>query len=101
MENIQPDTNMELMLDGNAVGGMLQEIFAGEMTAVPGKCAQCGNEAEIGELLAFTHAPGVVLRCPACESVVLRIVKAPDGIYLDARGAAFLRMTYRDQGQPG
>ncbi len=92
MEENQPDITRELMLDGNATGGILQEIFGAEMTAVPGKCAHCGNEAEIAQLLTFTQAPGIVLRCPACEGVVLRIVKTPNAIYLDARGASFLRI---------
>jgi hypothetical protein len=43
-------------------------------------------------LLAFTHAPGVVLRCPGCEQVVLRMVETDDAVHLDARGAACLRL---------
>jgi hypothetical protein len=44
------------------------------MTASPTECAPCGNAGEIGELLAFTPGPGIVLHCSACENVVLRIV---------------------------
>jgi hypothetical protein len=51
-----------------------------------------GNEGEIGELLAFTQGPGIVLRCSICENVVLRIVHTPKVICLDARGAAYLRL---------
>ena len=32
----------ELMLDGNAVAGLLQEVFAAEMTTATGTCAGCG-----------------------------------------------------------
>lgn len=78
------------MLDGNAVAGVLQEIFATEMTVAPVRCENCGREGEVGSLLAFTQAPGVVLRCPDCESVILRVVQTPERIYLDARGATFL-----------
>jgi len=86
------DINHELMLDANATAGLLFEIFGVEMTASPTECANCGNEAEIGTLLAFTQGPGIVLRCSACENVVLRIVQTPDAIYLDARGAVYLRL---------
>jgi hypothetical protein len=86
------DLNRELMLDANATAGLLFEIFGVEMTAEPTECANCGNEAEIGTLLAFTRGPGIVLRCSACENVVLRIVQTPDAIYLDARGAVYLRL---------
>jgi Family of unknown function (DUF6510) len=90
------DLNRELMLDGNAVGGLLREMFALEMTACPCKCAHCGREGPIGTLLAFTHAPGVVLRCPGCEQVVLRLLATADTLTLDARGAAHLRMVRQE-----
>lgn len=87
-----PDTNMELMLDGNALGGMMLEMFGVEMTAAPTECAHCGAESEMGALIAFTQAPGVVLRCPICAQVMVRVVRAPDALYLDARGAVYLRI---------
>jgi hypothetical protein len=89
------DLNRALMLDGNAVAGLLREVFALEMTPSPAKCAHCGAVGALGTLLAFTQAPGVVLRCPACEQVMLRIVETTDAIYVDARGAAYLRLERR------
>ncbi len=86
------DMNRELMLDANAAAGLLQEIFGADMTAAPTECANCGAEGEMGTLLAFTQAPGVVLRCPACEQVVVRIVQTPNAYYIDARGAVYLRL---------
>ena len=86
------DINRELMLDANATAGLLYEIFGVEMTAAPTECANCGNEGEIGELLAFVHGPGIILRCSTCENVVLRIVQTPNEILLDARGAIYLRL---------
>jgi len=81
-----------MMLDGNSVAGVLHEIFALEMTASPTECANCGRQGELGTLLAFTQAPGIVLRCPACEGVMIRIVQTESAIYLDARGAVYLRL---------
>jgi hypothetical protein len=86
------DLNRALMLDGNAVAGLLREVFALEMTVNPARCAHCGAVGALGALLAFTQAPGVVLRCPACEQVMVRIVETPEAIYLDTRGAAYLRL---------
>ncbi len=84
------DINTSLMVDGNAVAGLLQELFAVEMTVAPVGCASCGREGELGSLRAYLHGPGVVLRCPGCGAVMLRIVQTPRANYLDARGAAFL-----------
>ena len=92
MDESQSDMNRELMLDGNAVAGMLQEIFGLDMTASPTECAHCGATNDIGALWAFTQAPGAVLRCPGCENVILRIVETSGAIYFDARGAVYLRL---------
>jgi hypothetical protein len=92
MDDLQGDQNRALMLDGNAVAGLLYEVFGVEMTATPTACVHCGRVGAMGTLLAFTHAPGVVLRCPTCEQVMLRIVETTEAIYLDARGARYLRL---------
>jgi hypothetical protein len=34
----------------------------------------------------------VVLRCAACHTAIARIVETPAAIYLEARGAAYLRL---------
>ena len=86
------DINRELMLDANGVAGLLFDVFGAEMTAEMTECTYCGNEARMGTLLAFTQGPGVVLRCSACENVMIRIVQTPEEIYLDARGAVYLRL---------
>ena len=93
MDSATVDLNRELMLDGNAVGGLLHDLFGDEMTAMPAECAGCGNVAPLGALLAFTQAPGIVLRCPECEQIIMRIVKTDRAIYLDARGARYIRFT--------
>jgi hypothetical protein len=92
MSKMQSDANTAMMLDGNAVAGLLQDLFMAEMTASVTQCASCGRTGDIGALLAFTQAPGVVLRCPDCEQVVLRIAVTLDAVYLDARGATSLRV---------
>lgn len=95
MDESQSDVTREMMLDGNAAAGILREVFAEEMTATPTECAHCGRQGALASLLAFVQAPGVVLRCPACENVVIRMVQTPNAIYFDARGAVYLRLDRR------
>jgi hypothetical protein len=80
------DADARLVLDANAVAGALEEIFGRDVTPSPTVCAHCGNRAALGTLLAFTQAPGVVLRCSACTEVVLRFTVTPGGICVDLRG---------------
>jgi hypothetical protein len=86
------DVVHQLMLDGNAAAGMLAEIFGTDMTASATECAHCGRAGAIGTLVAFTRAPGTVLRCPACLGIVLRITDTGRALMLDARGAVYLRL---------
>ena len=92
MNNDEGDMNTALMVDGNAVAGQLEQIFGRDMTMTVARCAGCARDAEMGALMAFMRGPGTVLRCPACQNAIARIVKTPTAIYLDARGAAYLRM---------
>jgi hypothetical protein len=85
----------ETVLDGNAVAGLLAATFGAEMTAVPSQCAHCHNVNVTAELRAYIRAPGVVLRCPTCSGVVLRLVETPTATLVDASGIAWLRLERR------
>lgn len=76
----------DLVLDGNAVAGTLSEIYGDDMTTVLAECGGCGKVDHVGGLLAYVHAPGIVLRCTACSTVILRIVQTPKGTLVDVRG---------------
>ena len=78
-------SNEDLTLDGNAVGGLLSEVFGEDLTAALGTCPDCGRHAELATLRAFTQAPGVVLRCPVCDGVQLVVVRTPAGFRYEAR----------------
>ena len=80
------------MLDGNVAAGPLSEVFALELTSARGCCASCGAHAHLGEALAFVEAPGVVLRCRACEQELLVLVRAGDRYVLSLRGTAWLEL---------
>ena len=86
MDRENPSTSEQLVLDGNAVAGLLQEVFTVEVTAAPAECANCENVSVIGGLVAYTQTPGAVLRCPACSAVMMRIVETPRGILFEAAG---------------
>jgi hypothetical protein len=79
-------------LDGNAMAGDLRDIFAGDVTAALFTCAGCGHAGAIATLRLWGPAPGQVGRCPGCADVVLRVVRAPDRIFLDLRGAVRIEL---------
>ena len=89
---MEEPTTDDRTLDANAVAGMLEALFGADMTAADSRCAACGREGQVGTLLAYTTAPGIVLRCPACSAVMLRMVETPRGTLVEAKGLAFVRM---------
>jgi predicted RNA-binding Zn-ribbon protein involved in translation (DUF1610 family) len=76
----------DLHLDGNGVAGLLEEIAAAEMTSVLRTCPSCGDRQPLGAHRAFRGA-GVVLRCPSCHDVALRIGVREDRLVIDWRGS--------------
>jgi Family of unknown function (DUF6510) len=69
-------------VDGNALGGLMSEVFGREMTDARGCCGDCGAVSALGVLIAYTRAPGDVLRCPACGTVMLVAVRRPAAVRL-------------------
>lgn len=79
------------MLDGNAIAGTMTDIFGAEMTLVVSTCAGCGSRGPLAETVVYLCAPGIVVRCRRCDTV-LAVVIERDGIYcVDIRGTADLR----------
>ena len=83
----------DLKLDGNAIAGELVELFGVEMTVATGVCAGCGAVEQVARLDVYVRAPGIVVRCPHCEAVLMRIVRGRDRVWLDLRGVRSLEVT--------
>jgi ribosomal protein S27E len=79
-------------MDGNVLAGALREIFSMDVTAAQGRCAGCGRTGMVAETRVYEHAAGLVARCPGCDAVLIRLVRAPDRAYLDLHGMSFLQV---------
>jgi hypothetical protein len=82
----------KLRLDGNAVAGLLQEVFTAEVTTAVGTCAGCGAAGAVGAVHVYMAA-GAVLRCPHCEAVLMKIVTDGSRIWVDLRGVRTLELS--------
>ena len=84
-----------LRLDGNAAGGLLGEIFPFEMTTAEVVCAGCSSNKLIAELMLYGHGMGTVLRCPGCDTAVLRVTHIRESYRLDLSGVTALQIFER------
>ena len=82
----------DLRLDGNAVAGLLAEVFRTEMTTAEVTCAGCGSVAAVAELMRYGHGMGAILRCARCATAVIRVARTRRRHWLDLRGARTLRL---------
>jgi hypothetical protein len=78
--------------DGNDIAGLLQEIFVAEFTTLERTCQSCGDTSAAGAHRSYRGA-GVVLRCPACSDVALRVSSLPDRSIFELRGAWSTQVT--------
>ena len=76
----------ELKLDGNAIGGLLYELFGRELTAASSTCRSCGAVELLACVDVYVHAPGTVVRCRHCEAVLMKVVQGPGRSWLDLSG---------------
>ena len=78
------------VVDGNAIGGLLIDVFGTEMTAADSTCGTCGASRPVAELVVYQRAPGTVVRCRTCGSVLMVFVHAHDVMCVDLAGLAAL-----------
>ena len=78
-------------LDGNAAAGVLASLFVGEMTAAIVTCAGCNATGPLATLRNYCHGMGLVLRCPGCDTAVIRLTVIDGQHRIDLRGIAQLR----------
>jgi hypothetical protein len=77
-------------LDGNAIGGLLMQVFGTDMTTAVGTCASCGAVRQVAELAVYRPGLGTVVRCRSCGSVLMAFVTVREVTCVDLQGLASL-----------
>jgi hypothetical protein len=83
-----------LWLDGNGIAGLLDEVFATDMTTARRECQSCGARNAVGAHRAYRGA-GTVLRCPACGDLAARIATLPDRHVVELAGRWLIELPAR------
>jgi hypothetical protein len=80
-------------LDGNAAAGLLQQIFAIDITTARITCAGCDAVQPLAALRLYGLPMGHVLRCPQCQATLIRAVARDRVCWVDFRGVSTMRLT--------
>jgi hypothetical protein len=87
----EPEMDATLRVDGNAVAGLLDQLFRFEITSAMATCDGCGRETAVGALDVYDLDMGAVLRCPACDRVMMRATQIRAVWRVEMRGVRLLR----------
>jgi len=77
-------------LDGNAIAGLLDDVFGEEMTTAGGVCGHCGTRDLLAECEDYLGGPGVVPRCRTCRGLPMVLVEVREVRCVDLRWLASL-----------
>jgi uncharacterized membrane protein len=80
----------DFALDGNAIAGLLTEVFGTEMTTAAATCGHCGAAGQVAELAVYMPGPGIVVRCRRCDAVLMVFVRIREITCVDLEGLASL-----------
>jgi hypothetical protein len=74
-------------LDGNSAP---DDLFTRDLSAADATCASCGASGPVATVMVYESA-GTVLRCPACDAVLMRVVQHGTSTCVEMRGVRLLR----------
>lgn len=81
----------ELRLDGNAIAGLLQEVFGAETTTAAATCGACGLTGPVGAAYVYRGA-GIVIRCPRCDNALAKIAVSGERRWVSFPGLRALEL---------
>ncbi|WP_376716524.1 DUF6510 family protein [Microbacterium aquilitoris] len=82
-------------VDGNALAGMLADLFGFDSTGAIGECAGCRHRSELARAHAYVTAMGAVARCEACHGVLAVVVRTPTDMHVSLSGLARVSIARR------
>lgn len=69
-------------VDGNAIAGMLWDIFGADVTALVGTCGGCGSFAAFAEAVVELDRHAAIVRCRTCTRTLFTVLQSPEGTSL-------------------
>ena len=86
MDKLLDDVNGAMRLDGNAVAGELQMLLGFEVTTLLTTCHHCHQAGLFARLLAYVRGPGMVLRCPNCDGLMIQLARTRSAVIINVAG---------------
>jgi hypothetical protein len=79
-----------IAIDAQSAAGGLAQIFTLDLTQATAACNGCGRTGSFAELDRYGGAMGTVIRCPACDHILMRTVTTARGTLIEMQGLRHL-----------
>jgi len=80
-------------VDGNAIAGLMADVFSFDATTATARCVNCGTVAMLATAMVYLDAMGAVVRCPGCDAVLATIVQGDDRVWISMPGVSALEVS--------
>lgn len=67
------------IVDGNAIAGMLMDLFGADVTALVGTCGACGSLAALAEAVVELDRYAAIVRCRSCTHTLFTVLHSREG----------------------
>lgn len=68
------------LVDGNAIAGLLEETFSGDVTMLVGTCDACGAAAMLAEAVVELDTGGAIVQCRTCTHTLLTVLTSDGAV---------------------
>jgi hypothetical protein len=63
-------------VDGNAVAGVLADVFVGDVTTMRGMCGECSSVSSFAETDVELDAKAAIVRCRTCTVTLFTVLRS-------------------------
>ncbi|GAA4356578.1 DUF6510 family protein [Microbacterium rhizosphaerae] len=70
------------VVDGNAVAGLLSEVFTGDATMFVGTCRRCDAVAVFAEAVVEMDDDAAIVRCRSCTHTLFTVLRDDNSVRL-------------------
>jgi len=74
-------------VDGNAIAGLLADLFSFDPTMAELRCDGCGEVSMLATTMVYTDAMGAVAHCAHCDNVLVTLVEGDGRVWVRFAGA--------------
>lgn len=67
--------NAQNVVDGNAVAGMLWDVFQADVSGLIGVCGGCGTSAPVAEAVVEIDDAAAIVRCRSCTHTLFTVLR--------------------------